>query len=83
MSVRLVDLASDTRLGTTTVGLPPPLHAQLKALAKARNVSMNVLVNTALAHWLARKKTSASSKGFYRPSYRIRSGRQNGEKEHS
>jgi hypothetical protein len=55
-NVRLVDLASETRLGTTTVGLPAKTHAQLKKLAKARNDSMNVMVNTAIAHWLAGKK---------------------------
>jgi hypothetical protein len=51
--VPLVDLASDTRHGTTTVALPPPLHAQIKSIAKARNASMNEIVNTAVAHWLA------------------------------
>lgn len=55
-SVRLVDLASDTRLATTTIGLTPPLHAEIKAVAKARHASMNEIVNTAVAHWLAAKK---------------------------
>ena len=54
--VRLVDLDVDTRLGTTTIGLPATVHAHLKSLAKARNTSMNVMVNTAVAHWLAGKK---------------------------
>jgi hypothetical protein len=53
--VPLVDLASDTRLGTTTIALPPPLHAQIKTIAKARTASMNEIVNTAIAHWLASK----------------------------
>jgi len=56
-TARLEDLASDTRLGTTTIALPPPLHAHLKSLSKSRTVSMNELVNTAIAHWLAGKKT--------------------------
>ena len=55
-SVRLVELVSDTRLSTTTIALPPPLHAQIKAVAKSRNASMNEIVNTAVAHWLAGKK---------------------------
>ena len=55
-TVLLVDLFSDTRLSTTTVALPPPLHDHLKALAKTRGASMNVMVNTAVAHWLAARK---------------------------
>ncbi len=55
-TVRLVDLANDTRMSTTTIALPPPLHAQIKAAAKARGASMTELVNTAVAHWLAGKK---------------------------
>jgi hypothetical protein len=45
-SVRLVELASDSRLRSTTVVLPE----------KARTASMNIMVNTAVAHWLAAKK---------------------------
>jgi hypothetical protein len=55
-SVRLVDLSSESRLGTTTIGLPPAIHSKLKSLAKSRNTSMNVMINTAVAHWLAGKK---------------------------
>lgn len=55
-SVCLVDLASDTRLTSTTVALPPTIHDYLKTLAKTRNASMNIMVNTAVAHWLASKK---------------------------
>ncbi len=55
-SVLLVELAGEASLRTTTIGLPPSLHKDLKAVAKTRSVSMNVLVNTALAHWLAAKK---------------------------
>jgi len=54
-TVRLVDLASEMRLQTTTVALPPPLHNEIKSAAKNRNASMNEMVNTAVAHWLASK----------------------------
>jgi len=53
--VRIVDLSWDRRLDATTIGLPIPVHSKLKFLAKSRNTSMNVLVNTAVAHWLAGK----------------------------
>jgi hypothetical protein len=53
--VRIVNLSWETRLGTTTIGMPIPVHSKLKFLAKSRNASMNALVNTAVAHWLARK----------------------------
>jgi hypothetical protein len=55
-SVRLVELISETRMGTTMISLSPTIHTHLKNLAKARNTSMNVMVNTAIAHWLAGKK---------------------------
>ncbi len=55
-TVRLVDLSTETHIPTTTVALPTQIHAGLKTLAKSRNTSMNVLVNTAVAHWLAGKK---------------------------
>jgi hypothetical protein len=55
-NVRLVELFSETRMDTTMIGLPPAIHSHLKALAKARNASMNIMVNTAIAHWLAGKK---------------------------
>jgi hypothetical protein len=54
-TVRLVDLSTDTHIATTTVALPKPIHADLKAISKTRNTSMNVLVNTAVAYWLAGK----------------------------
>ena len=54
--VRLVELISETRMSTTMIGLAPAIHAHLKNLAKARSASMNVMVNTAVAHWLAGKK---------------------------
>ena len=55
-NVRLVELISETRMGTTMISMPPAIHTHLKDLAKARNTSMNVMVNTAIAHWLAGKK---------------------------
>lgn len=39
----------------TTITIPRTLHRKLKKLADDRDSSMNVLVNTALAHWLAGK----------------------------
>lgn len=39
----------------TTITIPKTLHKKLKKLADDRNSSMNVLVNTAMAHWLAGK----------------------------
>lgn len=55
-NVRLIDLASETRMSTTTIGLSQTVHTHLRNLAKTRNTSMNVMVNTAVAHWLAGKK---------------------------
>ena len=52
--VGVVDLSCEA-FGTTTTGLPIPIHSKLKSLAGSRNTSMNVLVNTAVAHWLAGK----------------------------
>ena len=39
----------------TIITIPRTLHKKLKKLADDRDSSMNVLVNTALAHWLAGK----------------------------
>lgn len=39
----------------TTISLPRPLHKKLKKIADERDSSMNILVNTGLAHWLAKK----------------------------
>ena len=39
----------------TTVTLPRSLHKKLRQIARERQSSMNILVNTALAHWLASK----------------------------
>src|SRR5690348_13914597 len=39
----------------TTITMPRPLHRKLRKIADDRGSSMNILVNTALAHWLARR----------------------------
>jgi hypothetical protein len=39
----------------TTISMPRILHKKLKKIADDRDSSMNILVNTALAHWLAKK----------------------------
>lgn len=39
----------------TTISLPRPLHKKLKTIAEDRDTSMNILVNTGLAYWLAKK----------------------------
>lgn len=39
----------------TTISLPRPLHKRLKKIAEDRGTSMNILVNTGLAYWLAKK----------------------------
>lgn len=39
----------------TTITIPRALHKKLKKISADRGTSMNILVNTALAHWLAQK----------------------------
>ncbi|MBL8296549.1 MAG: hypothetical protein JNN08_32190 [Bryobacterales bacterium] len=39
----------------TTITLPKTLHRKIKKLAEDRGRSMNIMVNSALAHWLAKK----------------------------
>lgn len=39
----------------TTITLPKTLHRKIKKIAEDRGRSMNIMVNSALAHWLARK----------------------------
>lgn len=39
----------------TTITLPKALHKKLKKIAEDRGSSMNIMVSTALAHWLAQK----------------------------
>ncbi len=39
----------------TTITIPKALHKKLKKVSETRDTSMNIVVNTALAHWLAGK----------------------------
>ena len=39
----------------TTITIPRTLHKKLKKISTDRETSMNILVNTALAHWLSKK----------------------------
>jgi len=47
--------AEEKMVRDTTISMPRPLHKRLKKIADDRGSSMNILVNTALAHWLAKK----------------------------
>jgi len=65
MALEAVDSVDLTRAGLvsaeermvrdTTISMPRLLHKKLKKIADDRDSSMNILVNTALAHWLAKK----------------------------
>ncbi|WP_031498253.1 hypothetical protein [Bryobacter aggregatus] len=61
-SLESVDLATvalvsvdEKMVRDTTISLPRPLHKKLKKIAEDRGSSMNILVNTGLAYWLAQK----------------------------
>jgi hypothetical protein len=47
--------AEERMVSDTTISMPRLLHKELKKIADERNSSMNILVNTALAHWLSKK----------------------------
>ena len=47
--------ADERMVRDTTITMPRVLHKKLKRIADERDSSMNILVNTALAHWLAKK----------------------------
>ena len=47
--------AEERMVRDTTITMPWVLHKKLKKIADDRDSSMNILVNTALAHWLAKK----------------------------
>jgi hypothetical protein len=49
--------AEERMVRDTTISMPRLLHKKLKKIADDRDSSMNILVNTALAHWLAKKGT--------------------------
>jgi predicted DNA-binding ribbon-helix-helix protein len=53
--VRLV-VIDEAKIPDTTVRVEKPVFDRLASLAKRRNTSMNVLVNTAVAHWLESKR---------------------------
>jgi hypothetical protein len=46
--------AEDRMVRDTTITMSWGLHKKLKKIADDRSSSMNILVNTALAHWLAK-----------------------------
>ena len=46
--------AEERMVRDTTISMPR-LHKRLKKIADDRDSSMNILVNSALAHWLAKK----------------------------
>ena len=62
MALEAVDLtraalvsAEGRMVRDTTITIPRVLHKELKKIAEDRDSSMNIIVNTALAHWLAKK----------------------------
>lgn len=58
-SVDLRDVAlvspEEKMVRDTTITMPRSLHKKLKKIGNDRGTSMNILVNTGLAHWLAKK----------------------------
>lgn len=57
IDVRSVPLIStdEPLVPDTTISLPRSLHKKMRALSKDRSASMNILVSTALGHWLAKQ----------------------------
>ena len=53
-SAKLVS-AEEKMVRDTTITLPKALHRKVKKVAEDRGKSMNIMVSTALAHWLATK----------------------------
>ena len=51
------DLVSsdEPMVADTTISMPQALHKKLKRIAADRHSSMNIVVNTGLAHWLAKQ----------------------------
>ncbi|WP_031498093.1 hypothetical protein [Bryobacter aggregatus] len=61
-ALQSIDLASvalvsveEKMVRDTTISLPRPLHKKIKKIAEDRGSSMNIIVNTGLAYWLASK----------------------------
>jgi hypothetical protein len=52
--VRIVDLSWETHLGTTSIGMPIPIHSRLKTLAKSKHIH-ECARKYCRAHWLAGK----------------------------
>jgi hypothetical protein len=48
-------ISAERMVRDTTISMPVRLHKGIKKLADQRGTSMNIAVNTALAHWLAAK----------------------------
>ena len=48
-------ISAERMVRDTTISMPVRLHKGIKKLADERGTSMNIAVNTALAHWLAAK----------------------------
>lgn len=53
-SVPLIS-ADEKMVRDTTITLTKAIHRKIKKIAQDRGSSMNIVVNTALAHWLAQK----------------------------
>jgi hypothetical protein len=47
--------ADEKMVRDTTITIPRATHKKIKKIAEDRDSSMNIMVNTALAHWLAGK----------------------------
>ena len=47
--------ADEKMVRDTTITLPKALHRKVETVAQGRGNSMNIMVSTALAHWLAKK----------------------------
>lgn len=45
--------AEEKMVRDTTITLPKSLHRRVKKVAQERGTSMNIMVSTGLAHWLA------------------------------
>ena len=53
-SAKLVS-ADEKMVRDTTITMPKALHKKVKKIAEDRGRSMNIIVSSALAHWLAAK----------------------------
>lgn len=60
--VRLV-VIDEPKIADTSIQVEKPVFVRLSTLAKKRGTSMNVLVNTAAAHWLDSKNPRVRYEG--------------------